>query len=421
MNQWQINKGDQIASIAYDVDDGWEVFDLDVKADFYNSASCSFNEQSFILNNNCLFGYFDQLTKHPINIEIKRPTALYAATQLPKKAFETYDQFTVSDYHALVDNPILYSEPDTAHFNIDDVHVEVACFSTSSEKISSEIAAYIQPLLANQKAYLGGKLPVEDYTFLIYHNLNPDKNSYIGDGLEHSNSTLILLYMALDLKLIKENVYGIASHEFFHTIMPLALHSFEIENYNFNGPKLSKHLWLYEGMTEYYTIHMPIFNGIQTQKQFVKEVEQKIADMQQFKDGLPLTTLSLNAMDRQDQYYNVYLRGTLVNLCLDIYLKSETKGAFGVKSLVTKLLQKYGPDRPFEDEALFAEIATLCDAHQVDVRTFFADYIENNKPLPLAEMFDKVGYNYDTSTRKIKVKADANADQLAARKWWINQ
>ena len=46
-----------------------------------------------------------------------------------------------------------------------------------------------------------------------------------------------------------------AAHEFFHIVTPLSIHSEEIQYFDFNQPKMSEHLWLYEGSTEYHA-HM---------------------------------------------------------------------------------------------------------------------------------------------------------------------
>lgn len=416
-NCWSIGQAYDLDRITYQVDDGWEEFGKNTTEGFYRSSASTFKDSAFVLNANCLFGYFRGLTQSPVEVTFNKSLDLYAATSLKKTSQSSQqDTYIASTYHDLLDQPILYAKADTSLIQLPTIEVEVACHSTSGEKIAEEITAFIKPLLINQAKYLGDKLPVEKYTFLIYHHSDPQQNFYMGDGLEHSNSTLILLYMPLDRQMIKETVYGIASHEFFHILMPLGLHSHEIEDYDFNEPKFSQHLWLYEGMTEYFTIHMPIKTGIQTLEEFCKVLERKVKEMQSFDPNLSLTALSLAPMEKQDQYYNVYLKGALLNLCLDIYLRELSEGKYGVQELVKQLIQKYGPDRPFQDDKLFEEIIQITGFP--DLQRFIDKYIKGVEALPLQETLKKVGLNMENG--RITPTNEPSARQLQLRKYWLN-
>jgi predicted metalloprotease with PDZ domain len=418
-NRWEIKNAHLLHHLNYEVNDGWEEFSMKTERDeFYRSASCTFHDRALVINNNCLFGYFEGKEKEPIELRIHKPTKYYGASSLKNHAeSDSLDRFWASDYHYLVDNPILYSQPDTSHIHLPNIEVLVACYSTTGQKISKDVSEHIAQLLENQRSYLGGELPVDHYTFLLYHNPSPSRYSYMGDGLEHAHSTLILLCVPWDKDLIVNNVYGIASHEFFHTVMPLGLHSFEIEEYNFSQPVLSRHLWLYEGMTEYFSVHMPMKNGLQTEADFLKELERKIRDSKQFDNSLSLTDLSVHAMERQDQYYNFYLKGTLVCLCLDIHLRELSDGKYGVQELIQDLLAAYGPDKPFEDAQLFSEIARI--SGYPEVKDFLEDYIANGKPLPLESYLLKVGYELGANQVKIRPIDELSPEQAQLRKHWI--
>ena len=416
-NCWSIGQAYDLDKITYQVDDGWEEFGKNTTEGFYRSSSSTFKDSTFVINANCLFGYFRGFTQSPLEVVFNKPSGLYAATSLTQTTNSPrQDMYQVSSYHDLLDQPILYAQADTSIIQLPNIAVEVACYSTSGEKIAQEVANFIKPLLLNQAKYLGNKLPVDQYTFLIYHHSDPGQNFYMGDGLEHSNSTLILLYMPLDRQVIKETVYGIASHEFFHILMPLGLHSHEIEEYDFNEPAFSRHLWLYEGMTEYFTIHMPIKTGIQTLEEFCKVLERKVKEMQSFDPNLSLTALSLAPMEKQDQYYNVYLKGALLNLCLDIYLRELSKGEYGVQELVGQLIEKYGPDRPFQDDMLFEEITQITGF--TELKSFIDSYIKGTEALPLKTMLQKVGL--DLENGQVTPITNPDAEQLQLRQYWLN-
>lgn len=420
INTWKIYKAHKISEIRYEVNDGWEEFGSGVQEGFYRSAESSFTKDKvFVINNNCLFGYFTGGEKWPVYVTIEKPADFFAATSLTNRSQNPQkDEFSAKNYRELVDNPILYARPDTVNLHIGNTLVTVACYANSGRRLAPDIAREIGPLMESQREYLGGTLPVNRYTFLFYHTLHDKSGEYTGDGLEHSASTLCLLNSRLDSSLLDRFVYGIASHEFFHVLTPLTIHSEEIEDYDFLAPKMSQHLWLYEGMTEYTMLHMPVKQGLEPAEDFLAEIQRKAREMKRFDNNIPLTELSRAAMERQDQYYNFYLKGALVCLCLDIRLRELSEGKYGTQELMRDLSKKYGPDKPFKDDELFDVITAMTFP---DIRAFFRDYVEGAQPLPLEEYLAKAGIAFDAKRSKVSLAPDASPQQLQLRKWWTGQ
>jgi predicted metalloprotease with PDZ domain len=210
-------------------------------------------------------------------------------------------------------------------------------------------------------------------------------------------------------------VYGIASHEFFHTLLPLSVHSEEIEQYDFHAPRMSRHLWLYEGMTEYFAIHMPIKQGRQSLEEFLGVLDNKIGMMRKFTDSIPLTTLSRQAMERQDQYYNFYLKGTLFCMGLDIALRERSEGDYGVQDLVRDLQQEYGVGKPFKDEELFTTIGRLTGP---DIGAFLERFLNGPGALPLEEWLGRAGIELDAAGKPAAMKR-TTLQQRRLRSWWL--
>lgn len=418
VDRWKLPSPQGLERITYSVDDGWEEFDIRFSMGNYRSSEGTVKPGAVVLNHNTVIGYFEGYEQLPYTVELKKSAALYAATSLPRSQ-ETDEAITfqANSYRHLVDNPMLVAAPDTAHIRLKDINVLVACHSTTGQAIAHDVAKHIRPLLADQRAYLGGTLPVKDYTFLIYHHPSDREGNSMGDGLEHAASTLILLCMPLDPEAIAQSVYGIASHEFFHTILPLSVHSEEIEHYDFNAPRMSRHLWLYEGMTEYFAIHMPVKQGRQSLDEFLAVLREKVRMMRKLSDEVPLTTLSQQAMERQDQYYNFYLKGTLFCMGLDIALRERSQGAYGVVQLVQDLQREYGPGRPFKDEELFATIERLTGP---DIGALLQQGLNEPGPLPLDQWLGKAGIEVGPENQP-KLSARTTEQQLRVRKWWLGQ
>ena len=51
-------------------------------------------------------------------------------------------------------------------------------------------------------------------------------------------------------------------------------------------------------------------------------------------------------------YVNVYEKGALIGMCIDILMRKESNGNRGILSLMKELSLKYGKNKPFEDDKI---------------------------------------------------------------------
>ncbi|WP_300687250.1 hypothetical protein [Chryseobacterium sp.] len=415
-NSWLVEDLKHVSKISYQVAGGWNSLKQDTQG--AKSPGSMFKKDSVsVINYNSLVGYFEEIKDVPYQINVTKNKDFYASSALDyKKKNENTDIVWAKDYQELVDSPVLYCVPDTTWIKIGHTEVLVSFYDKKERHYSQKIARELETILKNQQAYLGGTLPVNKYAFLIYYE-SSNERGYMGDGLEHSKST-ICLYSAGNMNFLPDALSRVASHEFFHIITPLNIHSEEIQHYDFLNPVMSKHLWLYEGMTEYATIHMPIKQKMISLDDFEKSLEEKIKGMKEFDNKLSFTDLSKNAMERQDQYMNFYQKGALLGLCLDIRLRELSDGKIGTQNLMQMLMKKYGKGKYFNDDELFDEIAKMT---YPEIRTFFKDFIEGTQPVPLKESLTKAGFNYDESTGKVSLLPNPDSKQLALRKAWLGQ
>ncbi|HEY1040305.1 MAG TPA: PDZ domain-containing protein [Bacteroidia bacterium] len=391
-NSYLIKDPSQIESITYTVEDTW---DTKIKKDFVFEPGGTNIErnQNYVLNNHGFFGYFKDKLNYNFRLEVTKPKGFYASTGLTNiKSEGNKDVINVFDYHDLVDSPIMYCKPDTTIINVGGTKVLVSVFSPN-KKVSSEfIAKNIDSVLNAQKEYLGGTLPVEKYAFLIYLT-----DSITGSGatgaLEHSYSSFYVL-MESDPQQLAQTMKDVAAHEFFHIVTPLNIHSEEIGFFDFNNPKMSEHLWLYEGLTEYAAHHVQVKSGLIGIDNFLGVMQGKMEEAQKyFNDTLPFTYMSKNVLDPlyHEQYQNVYAKGALIGMCLDIMLRYNSNGKYGTQELMRDLAKKYGKNKSFKDEDLFNDIEKLT---YPDVRKFLDTYVAGSKKLPFEEIFNKVGLKY---------------------------
>lgn len=61
-------------------------------------------------------------------------------------------------------------------------------------------------------------------------------------------------------------------------------------------PKMSKHLWLYEGGTEYASIHYQVQNGVMTVQRYLDILSSKIKNSGRYDNSIPFTVMSKNVL-----------------------------------------------------------------------------------------------------------------------------
>ncbi|WP_286746721.1 peptidase M61 [Roseivirga sp. UBA1976] len=408
-NSWKISNAKKLRKITYMVED---TYDTDKPGpDIFQPAGTNIEEgKNFIINTSGFFGYFEGMKKEEFELNFIRSKEFYGATGLKAESNPpligklspeanhqdlAVDQFKVEDYDRLVDSPLMYSKADTAIIKVANTDVLIASYSPNKRITAAQIAESIREVLSAQNEFLGGKLPVDKYAFLFYFTDQP-VTSY--GALEHSYSSVY--YMPEQtIEQMQQQLRDFAAHEFFHIVTPLNIHSEEIGSFDFNNPKMSRHLWLYEGMTEYFAGSVQVKYGLVTPEQYLQMLQEKIIISQQFKDELPFTELSLGALDEHaDQYYNVYQKGALIGAALDIRLRELSDGAYGVQNMMADLSKKYGPSKSFKDEELFDEIVDLT---YPEIRNFLTTYVSGTTPLPYKEIFAKVGVDViDNGTTK---------------------
>ncbi|MDQ4139096.1 MAG: peptidase M61, partial [Bacteroidota bacterium] len=204
-----------------------------------------------------------------------------------------------------------------------------------------------------------------------------------------------------DQERIAQQIVSIAAHEFFHIVTPLSIHAEQIHDFDYNNPKMSEHLWLYEGVTEYAATHMQVNQKILTPEAYLGKLRAYIMGASRYNDTLPFTAMSKGALDiHADQYGNVYQKGALIGLALDIKLRELSNGNYGIRRLLQDLALTYGKNKAFKDEELFDKITALTNP---EIRSFFQNYVAGNKPLPYPDIFKTVGIIYQPTSTEEKV------------------
>ncbi|MCF8238712.1 MAG: hypothetical protein K9I85_11180 [Saprospiraceae bacterium] len=389
VNTWKIKDAKKLHSIQYWVDDTYDL--TEGKAVSGMSGTNIEEGENFLLNGHGFFGYLDGCEEWPVQIDVLRPETFYGSSAYPKvETLGNRDRYQAPRYNYVVDMPIMYNQPDTATIRIGNTDVLISVHSPNHLVQADYLKEVYGRLLQSQSAYLGGELPVERYAFLMYFM---SESLPIGTGaLEHNYSSVYCL-PEMDQEILSPFLVNIAAHEFFHILTPLQLHSREIHNFDFHDPDMSRHLWLYEGVTEYFAHHNQVRSGLISETEFLKRMAGKIQDSKtRYQDDLPFTKLSEECLGKYaHEYGNVYQKGALIAMCLDLELINWSDGEYRLIDLLGDLANMYGPQRPFRDRDLIGDIVHLTDAR---FQAFFNQFVTGHTPLDYAYFFNLAGVAY---------------------------
>jgi predicted metalloprotease with PDZ domain len=389
INTFVIHDARDLHKISYWVDD---TFDNSIGSSVYGMSGTNIEEgRGIVFNAHGFLGYFEDMKEMQFEMTIKKETNHFGATAMPATYPDmTTEVYQADSYNYLVDMPILFGKPDTTTVHVGETQVLIAVNSPSGRATSNYMAKHLADVLRAESDYMGGKLPVNKYAFLM-HFLTPGQQVRTG-ALEHNYSSLYVLPDFPQEQFIQP-IKDIAAHEFFHIVAPLNVHSEQIRYFDFNDPEMSQHLWMYEGVTEYFSHHAQLVHGITDMNYFLTQMQNKIEDaLNSYNDALPFTELSKDCLTKHSaEYGNVYQKGALIGLCLDVILRKESAGEMGLMDLMLDLMQKFGKDQPFKDRRLFNEIKKLS---YPEVGRFLKKYVDGKETLPLKEIFNSIGVDY---------------------------
>lgn len=391
VNSWTISNANKLSRLSYFVNDTYDD-SLTRQVIFEPAGSDIQKDTVYVINNHCILGYFDEMKNIPYELTVLHPVKMYGSTaliDLDKRP--GIDKFSTASYNQIVDNPIMFNVPDTTIIKVGKSIVLISVYSPHKLVTSEFLAQKLDTLLKDQTKYLGGKLPVEKYAFIVYLD---DKPGYSGGqgALEHSYSSLYY-FGETDSTHLSRLFIDAAAHEFFHIVTPLSIHSEKIQYFDFTNPKMSEHLWLYEGSTEYHAHMVQEKYRLITPQELLNTISTMITNSRtRFNDTLPFTVMSSGVLGQyKDQFLNVYQKGALIAMCTDIKLLQLSNGKYGFMNLIRDLSIKYGKQRGFKDEELFGEIGKLT---YPEIEKFLQTYVSGNQPLPLDEIFNSVGVNF---------------------------
>ena len=416
-NTWTIGDPSRVRRITYRVRDTWNTPVTEFP--IYPMAGSAIEPDHALLNAHALLGFPRSMQGAKVTVALRHPPGWSVVTPLS----EGREGYEADSYDHAVDSPFLLGRGlSTAALTVRGVPVRIAVHSPSRGITAEQLREAMRGTLEAAGQFIG-ELPVDRYVFLF--RLVPREKAE-GQALgawEHSYSSEYVLPDGQYNEEVGEGVTDIAAHEFFHVVTPLNIHSEIIERFNFETPVPSRHVWLYEGVTEWASEKMQLDGGLMSLDRYLANVAGKSrVDHMRFDTTYSLRKLALTSYSQEGarQYGNIYNRGAVVAGLLDIRLLQLTDGRDGLRDLMRDLAREYGPRRPFPEDSLFAIIAARTSPEVLD---FFARYVDGAEHPPIREYYALLGIDLVEDEKGLPQRLVPNPnptpEQLRLRAAWL--
>lgn len=401
---YKILNAKKLTKVSYEVNDSWE--EKNGKRYIFQPAGTNFDAgASYVLNHYGMIGYIDGYKNVPFTLLVNKPEGLKTYTQLPiQNINSTSDKIIAPNYDVLSDNPMMLCPPNDTTFMVGNTKITLCLYSETGKNNIHQISEIAKPVALSLKRFFGN-LPTDNYVFMVYlgnpANLARVKGKGLSSGygaLEHNNCSFYYMPELASFNDLKESLTDVFAHEFLHILTPLNLHSKEIEDFNFRKPVMSQHLWMYEGVTEYFSQLALLQDSIISMDEFLKRMSGKMRESDYY-DKFSYLEMSKNIItpENQNRYLSVYSRGAVYAMMLDGIIINESNGKLCLRDIMLSLVSKYGPDKPFNDELFLEDFYAICGPQ---VKSYFTNSIIGSQQPNYFETLQNLGIAYDAEYRQ---------------------
>ncbi|MDH7912594.1 peptidase M61 [Winogradskyella sp. SYSU M77433] len=398
-NTWTIAEAKKLDKITYYVND---TFDIESNGGIggeqpFSPAGTNIEEDNYVLNLHGFIGYFDSLKNNQYALDVTAPATFVRTSALENKGMKSSadgksitSSYFAQRYFDITDNPMMYGKLDVEEFMVGDIKIVLSVYSPNGVHTAASQKETVFKMMQAQKAYLGDVNSTPRYDIYLYLSEGTETSPKGMGALEHHTSTVVVLPESSTKEGLAASIVDVVAHEFFHIVTPLSVHSEDVHYFDYNKPTFSKHLWMYEGVTEYFAQHFQVYEGLVDSETFYNTMLEKINISKRMDDAMSFTIMSENVLEEPyaSNYYNVYQKGALIGMCIDILMRKESNGTRSMLSLMKELSAKYGKDKPFDDDTIIAEITKMT---YPSVGEFLKTHVEGDVPIDYTEFFTMVG------------------------------
>lgn len=368
-----------------------------------DAGGCWSDDRQLYLNFSNFIFEIQERKSEKIQIQIELEKNYLVATSLPVR---TENFWEAENFQHLMDSPLLASL-DLKHSSYKVGHSTFHLWLNGEIHFDLAYLEYTFEAFTKKQIEAFGDFPSKNYHFII--QLLPYKHYH---GVEHQDSTVITFGPAEKLKdkAQMDELIGVSSHELYHYWNVCRIRPQELITYNLAQETYLDTGLILEGVTTYmgdlYLLKSGYFSLdeylMNLQQQFQKEYDnlgwknQTIVEssfdlwLDGYKGGIP------------DKKVNIYNRGALICLCLDLMLLDENSSLSAVMSDMWLDFGKTGKGYTLSD---FENMVIEKFKDSTEITLFFKDYIYGKEDLsiPIKHQLFNIGITVSEKFTKYKL------------------
>jgi len=407
---------------------------------FANTLSGTFSQlddRHASINGSSVFCYVVGRKDEPIELEIRAPKGWKSYTSLKQRRRRGRPVLQAANYDVLIDSPIEIGMPEAHRFVHDGVRYHIiidiarAEGSRRSREMRGRLAAYAADVEKIVKAQTSafGRPEFSDYYFLV--NIDPFAPS--GDGMEHLESTRLVLNGYITNDDFYNDVLDLTSHEFFHIWNVKRLRPAELGPFDYTKEHHTTLLWFAEGFTQYYGHLMVRRAGIWDDRQVFRELAEEINNVDR-SPGRFHRNLRESSFDTwhavgarnpvaitgnfRNTYVNYYHKGAVVALLLDLEIRRRTGARCSLDDVIRHLFATSYADADiggyflrgsgYTEQDVYDAVESVAGA---DARNFLERLIAGTDELEYTEALAYVGVELSRRPRRSAKKKGADGEK----------
>lgn len=342
--------------------------------------------------------YAAPFRQQPVSVKVDAPSTWVSRSGMDKGNCDHC--FVAPNYDILIDSPIETGEHQFQSFEVEGRSIELVVWGKGNFEVPKMVADLKKIVVEARKLF--GEYPFKKRYLFIVHATDG-----AGGATEHINSTVIQKpRWTFATRKDYQGFTGTAAHEFIHTWNVKAYRSKEMVPYQFQSENYSNLLWIAEGHTSYFEELLSLRAGLKTRDEFLDELAKSLlayahqpGRLQQSAAESSFESWINEGGERaKNASVNIYTKGSLLGMAMDIKIRQETKGAKGLEHVHQYLYKHHtlaqgGYSDADVRKGLFAVTGN-------DWSTWWANYVEGVAEVPVAELLAQVGLFYTVEAGK---------------------
>ena len=301
--------------------------------------------------------------------------------------------FQTTNYYELVDSPLLaspYLQHQSYQIGNVDFHVWfLGNYIPNWTKLLTDFQAFTE-----RQIEVMGDFPEKDYHFINW--ILPTSFYH---GVEHRNSTMIVLGPDSEGDGLYNDLLGVSSHELYHAWNICKIRPVEMIPYDFTKENYFPTGFVAEGVTTYYGDLFLVQSGVFTLEQYLKELETVL--IRHFEqDGKAFQSLVESSFDLWLDGYSqaiphrrvsIYQKGAVVSLILDLMIRLRFGHQKSLETVMQILWERFGKTGIGYS---LIDYQRICEeVYGRSLSSYFKDCIQGNIPLEsmVNELLDAFG------------------------------